>query len=312
MEETVRTSPCSCLFFALFVVLESLLIPPQAQSLDTGLSTRAGAYAYSRPEESLIGFEQQHVIRNKESLLEVARQYGLGYNEIVDANPGIDPWVPTEGTRIRIPTSWILPQAEGNGIVINLSEMRLYYYLEMGLDKMVITFPIGIGQEGFETPAGVYSITEKVRNPTWYPPPSIRAEYPAHPAFIPAGADNPLGEFWFQLSIPGYGIHGTNKPFSLGRRVSRGCIRLYPEDIQWLAKSVSIGIRVEIVNQPIKIGYKNNRLYIEINRTATDFAALYEEIHLILEKEESLGGVDDQALQRAIKTRDGIPVLISK
>lgn len=295
------------------LILITSLSLSKAQTLDSEVYTGRGAFSYSISDKTVIGIEQTYTIKGKETLLEIARYFGLGYNEIVEANPHIDPWIPPEGQKIRIPTIWILPKTKDEGIVINLAEMRLYYFFKAGKGyPMVRTFPIGIGREGLNTPLGVYSITSKVRNPTWYPPKFAREEDTSLPPYIPPGPDNPLGGHWLQLSVSGYGIHGTNKPWGIGRKVSRGCIRLYPEDILWLFEKVKIKTHVEITNQPVKIGYKGDRLYIEVHKNERDVLELYKETISKIKMIRGPFRISTKDLLKAINEASGIPILISK
>lgn len=275
-------------------------------------STRAAGFGYVKPEETVIGTEQLYVIQGGESLYEVAREYGLGIDELTRANPGVDPWIPLKGTPVRMPTQWILPDTSDEGIVINLAEPRLYYFFQASGIKMVITFPIGIGRIGHESPTGVYTVVEKLTNPSWYPPPSARAENPLYPKVIPPGPENPLGEYWLGLSLPGYGIHGTNRPWSLGRDVTRGCIRMYPEDIQWLFEKVPAGTRVEIVRQPIKVGRRNQKVYVELDGQETDEHILTQETFQILKQHgKAYQEVDPNSFHRAMRSRFGLPIRVS-
>lgn len=266
---------------------------------------RGGAYSYSL-EDTVIGLEGTYVIRGDETLLEVARLFDLGYNEMVEANPGIDPWVPPRGTVVRVPTMWVLPDVMEEGIVINLAEMRLYYFFTVKGQRMVRTFPIGIGRKGLSTPLGMYRIVAKVKDPVWYPPEEARREDPTLPPYVPPGPGNPLGGYWLQLSIPGYGIHGTNRPWGIGRRVSRGCIRLYPEDIAWLFEHVRVGTKVKIVNKPVKIGQRDGRLYIEIHPGKVDLNEVIESI-----KKAGGPALKRENLQPILQEADGVPFLLT-
>ncbi|HEX9758582.1 MAG TPA: L,D-transpeptidase family protein [Nitrospiria bacterium] len=283
----------------------------QPQDPTSYSSTRGGAYSYQISEETVIGFPQSYLVKNNESLHEIARFFGLGFSELLSVNPEIDPWLPPKGTPLIIPTVWILPDAEDKGIVINIAELRLYYFFEAAGLKMVKTFPIGIGREGLSTPVGVFRITDKLKDPSWFPPASARREDPSLPQVIPLGLENPLGGYWLQLSVPGYGIHGTNRPWGVGRKISRGCIRLYPEDMPWLFDQTARGLRVEIVNQPLKVGFKNGGLYIQVHKNNLEPQKLY---HAALSKikEINLGfQLDPKTLQEAITKNNGLPHLIS-
>lgn len=233
----------------------------------------AGAATFPLPSPStqLVG-QITHVTANYEdTLLDIAHRHGLGYQEVVLANPGVDPWLPGEGTKVLLPTQYVLPATPREGIIINRSEMRLYYYPKPrpGAVPEVITYPVGIGRVEWETPLAVTEVTSKVVDPTWYPPASIRAEHAEAdnplPAKVPPGPDNPLGRFAIALGLPGYLIHGSNQSYGIGMRVSHGCIRLYPQDIEALFASIPISTPVRIINQPFKTGWAENVLYLEVH-----------------------------------------------
>ncbi len=216
------------------------------------------------PDGDLLGAPGSHVVAAGETFVDLARRYDLGFVELRAANPDVDVWAPAAGTKLVLPTAHLLPDAPRQGIVINLAELRLYYFDPAGA---VATFPIGIGGEGWETPVGQTRVAGKRERPTWTPPASIRAERPYLPAQIPAGPNNPLGDFALDLGWRGYLIHGTSKPAGVGRRVSHGCIRLYPEDIAWLFPRVPVGTPVTIVDQPVKVGWSGGVLYVEVHPT---------------------------------------------
>ena len=224
----------------------------------------------------VVGRLQQIQSRHEETLLDIARRYNLGYREILLANPGVDPWLPGEGTEILLPTRYILPDAPRNGIVLNVSEMRLYHYPEPreGEQPVVITYPVSIGRQDWKTPLGSTRIVSKKADPDWYPPESIREEHAAKgdplPKKVPAGPDNPLGRYALRLGIPGYLIHGTNKPSGIGMQVSHGCIRMYPEDVETLFKQVPEGTPIHIVDQTYKAGWQGDMLYLEVHPPLID------------------------------------------
>ncbi|HEU4619136.1 MAG TPA: L,D-transpeptidase family protein [Gammaproteobacteria bacterium] len=218
-------------------------------------------------DQDVVGQVQVIKARYEDTFVALGRQYGLGYEELRSANPGVDPWLPGEGTEIVLPTQYVLPRAPHTGIVVNVAELRLYYFPADEPGK-VITHPISIGALDWSTPIGVTTVTGRVKNPAWYPPDSIRAEHAANndplPKVVPPGPDNPLGKFALRLGLPGYLIHGTNKPSGVGMRVTHGCIRLFPEDIEAMYKTVPIGTQVRIVNQPYKLGWgADGSLYLE-------------------------------------------------
>lgn len=230
-----------------------------------------GPYVFPLPDDGsrLIGQPHHVVVRAGQTLLDVARKFDVGYWDIVLANPDLDLWLPEEGARALIPSHYILPDAPQEGVVVNIAEMRLYYYPPAVQGKRyVITHPVGIGRQDWDTPLGRTRIVEMIADPTWYPPASIRADYAARgeplPAVVPPGPDNPLGRHALILDIPGYLIHGTHKPEGVGMQVSYGCIRLYPEDIERLFKLVRRSTPVRLVNQPIKTAWSDGRLYAQL------------------------------------------------
>ena len=216
------------------------------------------------PEPIIVGRMATYRTSYEDTLAEVARRFSLGYVEIVAANPAVDPWVPGDGTEIVLPLAHLLPDAPREGIVINLPEMRLYFYDQ---DGGIQTYPLGVGREGFETPLGSTEVKRKTENPTWYPTASTRADNPDLPAAVPPGPDNPLGTRAMYLSWPTYLIHGTNTPWGIGRRTSRGCIRMYPEDIERFYPQIPVGTKVTVIDQPIKLGWSRGELYMEAHPT---------------------------------------------
>ncbi|MFY0989972.1 L,D-transpeptidase family protein [Halomonas sp. C05BenzN] len=235
---------------------------------------------YPLPEEGdVIGEVYTVETRQEETLLDVAREHNVGYEEIRRANPDVSIWLPGEGTEVVIPARRILPPEAREGIVINIAELRLYYYPEVaeGETPRVETYPIGIGREGYDTPLGVTRTTMRLENPAWYPPRSMREEAAERgdppPAVVPPGPDNPLGDHAILLDIPGYLIHGTNEPDGIGMRASRGCIRMFPEDIESVFDRVPEGTRVNIIDQPIKVGWEGDTPHVQV------YQALEEQEH---------------------------------
>jgi L,D-transpeptidase ErfK/SrfK len=215
-----------------------------------------------QPGRIAVGQVRDYVIRRGDTLMSIARHFDIGYTELLAANPGFnDPWDPGVGRRLTIPSEFMLPDAPHTGIVINLAERRLYYY-PPGSDT-VQTYPVGIGVEGRTTPVSTTRVVAKEVDPTWYPPPSIRAERPELPAAIGPGPDDPLGKYALRLGWANYLIHDTNKPDGVGRNVSHGCIHLYPEDIERLFNETEIGTQVRVVDQPVAAAWIGNRLYVE-------------------------------------------------
>jgi len=281
----------------------------------------AGAASDGNLREDLIGARQTHTLAEGETLLDLARRYDLGFIELRAANPHLDAWVPPVGAPVVLPTWHVLPDAPRKGIVINLAELRLYYFPQPG--GVPATYPIGIGREGWETPKGQTRVVRKRRDPSWIPPPSIRAEKPDLPAVVPPGPDNPLGRFALDLGFDKYLLHGTNKPNGVGRRVSHGCIRLYPEDIAQLFEAVPVGTPVTIVNQELKFGWSGGVLYMEMHPNLEQAVEVEAhgtftpmpppDIRAALERAigDSAVSLDWQSIDRAVRERSGLPVRIS-
>ncbi len=276
-------------------------------------SIPADTYSYGK-DRTVIGSVETYVVQENESLIEIAREFDLGYNEITDANPGVDPFVPGSGRSIVLPRFWILPNLESrSGIVINIPEMRLYYFFNKGKERVVKTYPIGIGDQGFDTPEGTFKVIQKIVNPVWHVPPSIQKERPWLPKEIPPGPENPLGSHALRLSLGDVLIHGTNRPFAVGRRVTHGCIRLYPEDIPKLYTIVPTGLPVTIVRQPVKVGVRDEKIYIEVHKDDNQEEVNYlNEAVRILTKKRLLNAVSTEKLYEAVEEKKGMPVEISQ
>lgn len=269
----------------------------------------------------ILGRLSYHRIEPGEVLAELALQKNLGYVEIRAANPDVVSWFPEVGRRIVLPAAHILPDAPRRGIVINLPEMRLYFFPPDGGEPM--TFPVGIGREAWETPLGETTIIGKRVNPTWIPTASIRAEKPELPAVVPPGPDNPMGAYSLDLGWQLYRIHGTNKPLGVGRRVSHGCLRMYPWDIETLFPRVSIGTAVTVVDQPVKLGWLYGALYIEVHPTQAQADDVEitgsfppEPVPDVTELVRKVAGpkagdIDWPLVRRAAAERRGYPVRIS-
>jgi L,D-transpeptidase ErfK/SrfK len=264
-----------CLALASCSVVDGLFTsPPEApdQSAQEPVVIKAPLDSNRFPlveGEDIVGQLQVTAARGEDTFVEFARTYGLGFDELRDANPGVDPWLPGEGTPVVLPTRFVLPEAPREGIVLNVAVKRLFYFppAAEGEAPEVETYPIGIGREDWATPTGETSVVARARDPVWFVPASIRKEHEEMgdplPAQVPPGPDNPLGTRVLQLGLPGYLIHGTNKPAGVGMRVSHGCVRLYPEDIESLFERVPVGTPVRIVNQPLLIGARGNEVFLE-------------------------------------------------
>lgn len=227
------------------------------------------------PGQSVVGELQVVAVEGENTLSDLARAYGLGYDEIVAANPEVDPWLPGVGTKVLLPTQYILPPVR-EGVVLNIAAKRLFYFTEDEGEPVVYTFPTGIGRVGWETPVGTTIVVAKARDPSWYVPWSVRQEHEEMgdplPAVVPPGPDNPLGAHVLKLDMPGYLIHGTNQPYGVGMRVSHGCVRLYPENIEFLFDRVGVGAQVTIVNEPFLLGELDGELYFEAHQPLEDDA----------------------------------------
>ena len=233
-------------------------------------------FVLASDEQTVVGEPQIVLAGPDDTFSDLARTYGLGYDDLVDANPGIDPWRPGEGTAVLLPTQYVLPDAPKRGVILNIASKRLFYYPQAvdGEAQTVLTFPIGIGRVGWETPLGETTVIDKAENPTWWVPASVRREHAEMgnplPSVVPAGPDNPLGSRVLKLDMPGYLIHGTNQPYGVGMRVSHGCVRLYPENIEFLYTLVDIGEQVIIMNEPFQMGRKDGVLYFEAHPALED------------------------------------------
>jgi L,D-transpeptidase ErfK/SrfK len=285
-------------------------------SLTAGKSVFAAAYTLPEEGDSVVGAVTSLRLAHEDTLAAVAQKYAIGYQELVDANPDVDPWLPGEGTVIKMPTQYILPDAPRSGLVINVAEYRLYFYPPDS--GRVITYPVGIGRTDFPTPLIETRVTGRIENPSWTPTAASREEHAAAgdilPHVVPAGPDNPLGNLAIQLAEPGYFIHGTNKPFGVGQMVSHGCIRLYDPHIATLAEMVPNGFPVYIVNQPLKVGWRGDRLYVESHRDLYSDDAYSDEQKVQMVKtveavaQKKAASVDWQLVEMALDGLTGVPV----
>jgi L,D-transpeptidase ErfK/SrfK len=245
---------------------EEVAVAPPAPTIPPPVPTHKFTIA---PEQDLVGVVQLTTSTKEDTLSDIARRFNVGYEEIVRANPGVDPWLPGEGKQIVVPSQFIIPNAPREGIVINVPQMRLWYFPKVKKDEpqLVYTFPIGIGRVGWATPMGTTKVVRRQKDPTWRPTASILKEHRENgeelERVIGPGPDNPLGRYAFYLGWPSYMIHGTNKPAGVGLRSSHGCIRLYPEDIELLFNMAPIGTQVRVVNEPFVFGWQNDQLYLQ-------------------------------------------------
>lgn len=278
-------------------------------------------FAMSEHAPDVVGELSLTTSVHEDTLSDLARAYSQGYKEMRLANPGVDPWIPGEGSEIVVPNLYVLPDAPRRGMVINVPEMRMYLYRQTSDgSREVSTFPVSIGRQQWTTPHGRTSIVAKVRDPAWYPPESIREEHAAEgrplPRIVPPGPDNPLGAHALRLGIPGYLIHGTNKPYGIGMRVTHGCVRMYPKDVATVYDLAPVGMDVHIVNQPFKVGLAHGRIYLEVHPHLDEDADAFEDryshvVKLILERvkthDAQLVWAD---IRRVIDAKDGIPHVV--
>jgi L,D-transpeptidase ErfK/SrfK len=221
------------------------------------------------PKSDIVGYVQRTTVGKEDTLPDIARRFDVGYEEMLTANPGVDPWLPGVGREVLVPTQYVLPAAPHEGVVVNVAAMRIFYYPphKKGEPETVYTHPIGIGKVGWKTPGGATKIVSRQKDPVWVVPKSVREEHAENgdelPAQVPAGPDNPLGQYMFRLGWPSYLIHGTNKPYGVGMRSSHGCMRLYPEDIAVFFDLIPIGTKVTVVNQPYLFGWRDGVLYLQ-------------------------------------------------
>ena len=282
----------------------------------------AGSYVLPAGTDTVVGATARVIARHEDTLLDIGRAHDVGYEEIVAANPGVDPWLPGEGRDVLIPSSYILPNAPREGIIVSLAEHRLYYFPKpkAGEAATVVTYPISVGRMDWTTPLGLTRVVDKRAKPIWYPPESVRKEHaedgrPLAKA-VPPGPDNPLGEYAMRLGIPGgaYLIHGTNKPEGVGMQVTHGCIRMYPEDIEQFFKMVPVNTPVRIVHQPYKMGWQGTELFIEVHaplegsdggRSLTDITRL-----LVSATQDRPVPIDWARAEEAYNRASGVPVAV--
>lgn len=267
--------------------------------------------------------EVRHIFaRHEDTLLDIARDNGLGFVELVAANPGVDPWLPGAGQAITLPTAHILPAGPREGLLLNLIDQRIYFFPRDG--GPIQTYAIGTGQEAWGTPTGKTTITRKKRNPSWYVPKSIRKEQPELPAVVRPGPDNPLGRHAMYLGWPAYLIHGTNNPWGVGRRVSHGCVRMYPEGIEKLFPQVATGTPVTVVSQEAKVAWYDRELYLEVHPNHDQNTELEETgkltpapvpelaYRIAQAAGEEVGRIDWACVNIAAKERSGLPIPVLK
>jgi len=258
---------------------------------------------------TVVGALQKHVIKKGDTLLDVARNYGLGYNDIAVLYRHWDPFLPPPGAEVTIPTMWIVPHPRGRQLIVNTGEMRLYYFLHNA--TQVYTFPIGMGVLDFKTPSGTFRVVEKKVNPPWHIPKSLQAKYGM--AVMPPGPDNPLGEYKLTLSWGDYGIHGTHMPWGVGRLVSHGCTRMYPEHIKQLFPLVPVGTSVEYIYEPAQIGFRHGRIYLSVHDDVyMKIRSMLLHVLNLLENQGLMDQVDLRLVLKAVEEENGVPLDVTR
>ncbi|MBK8183825.1 MAG: L,D-transpeptidase family protein [Candidatus Competibacteraceae bacterium] len=282
-------------------------------------TAQATVYPLPSPDTDVIGELKVIYAKKEDTLIDIARAHGLGYDEMVHANPGVDRWSPGQGTPIVLPLRHILPNTPREGIVLNIPEMRVYYY--PAGEQVVHTYPVSIGRMDWKTPLGTTKVIGKEVDPPWRPPASIKAEHAKEgdilPDVVPGGPGNPLGRHAMRLGVPGYLIHGTDKPYGIGMQVTHGCVRMYPEDIEHLFGMVPMGTTVRLIDQPVKVGRSNGELLLEAHQPLEEDESPIKvtlaqvQKAVIAKTGPDMPGVDQIALQAAVDQISGMPVSIS-
>ncbi len=258
---------------------------------------------------TVVGAPQRHTITKGEDLLEIARQYGLGYSEIGAMYRQWDPFLPPPGAELTIPTMWIVPTGHSGQLLVNTGEMRLYYFVKNS--TQVYTFPIGMGVLDFKTPSGTFRVVEKKVKPSWHIPKSLQKKYEM--AVMPPGPDNPLGDYKLTLSWGDYGIHGTHMPLGVGRLVSHGCTRMYPEHIKKLFPLVPVGTKVEYIYEPAKIGFRQGRIFLSVHEDVYyKIRSMILHVLNMLENRGLVDQVDMRRVMQVVEEQNGMPVDVTR
>ena len=301
-------------------------VPLALRSLSLAVSFAAGSAVALElplppPGEDIVGQVQVIKAKYEDTFADLGKANDLGYTEMVAANPGVDAWLPGEGSEVILPTRFILPAGPREGIVINLAEYRMYYFPKGR--NVVYTYPLGIGREGWGSPITNTAITGKTPNPAWYPPKSIREEHAAEgdplPTVVAPGPNNPLGPFKFTLGTPGYLIHGSNKKFGIGMRVSHGCFRMLNNNVLELAKMAPVGTKLRIINEPYKFGVSGGKVYLEAHAPLDDHGepSLVDKhtavINALLKRDDLVNQLrlDWDVVREVVAAEDGLPIEIA-
>ncbi len=277
--------------------------------------TQASSVAELSPTFPVVSGEIRTTVTiGSETLMEVARREGFGYEVVANSNRSVDPWILKSGTKITLPGQVIVPNGAITGLNINLAELRLFHILALKDGHyQVSVYPLGIGRAGRETPEGASYITTKKQKPQWQVPESLRMQDPDLPQVMPPGPQNPLGDFWLGLSKPGYGLHGTNRPFGVGRRVSYGCIRMYPEDVAALYDQVGIDTPVRISYQPVKAAIHGDHLLLEVHPDYLGrFDDLFQQALTVISKTRWAGAIDYSRVRAVVSAQNSLSEVIGQ
>lgn len=249
-----------------------------------------------------------------ETLMELARREGFGYEIMANSNRSVDPWILKRGTKITLPGQVIVPRGSVVGLNINLAELRLFHIITLNDGRYKVSvYPLGIGRAGRETPEGTSYVTIKKQAPQWRVPEELRKQDPALPRVMSSGPQNPLGEYWIGLSKPGYGLHGTNRPFGVGRRVSSGCMRMYPEDVAVLYEQVEIDTPVRISYQPVKAAIHDDRLLLEVHPDYLGrFGDLFQQALTVISKTRWAGAIDYSRVRIVVRAQNSMPEVVGQ
>ena len=286
----------------------------------------ADRYVLPPEDVDLVGFLTSYEVAPGTFPIDIARRRGIGQEEFLLANPDLKRWLPvstTEYKLVQLPTRYILPAQDRHGLVINLAEKRLYYFPTVRNDltpPVLLTYPVSIGRADWQTPITNALVVRKKTNPSWYPPASIKAEAAERGVVLPdvvTGPDNPLGQHAIYLDIPGYLIHGTSNPYDIGLRVTHGCVRMYPEDISYLFTHLPLGIPVNIVHEPVKVGWYAGKLHIEVHAPLPEFEISDEQLfaHAVDLVESAIDSRPlktalRSSIRRIVETSNGLPTAL--
>ena len=313
-------NPSPLLFVLLAMLLQGCQMLPFSEPEHFLVTTSKSEFVESHVfpiagDQKVVGALASVDSREGDTLSDLARHFGLGFTDITLANPQLDPWVLSDSQDVLLPLQFILPDVAHKGIVLNLATMRLFYYPKN--QNSVQTYPVGIGRDGWHTPLGATKIVAKRVKPAWTVPASILREHQKLgeplPKVVPAGPDNPLGEYAMPLGFTGYLIHGTNKPYGIGMQVSHGCVQMYPEDVEGLFKQVGVGTPVRIVHQPYLAAWDGNMLYLEAHQPLSKWANQDKKLKkAVRQKLDALAAergavIDWQRVDAVLHRSDGIP-----